>query len=137
LRAELADARAQIARLRLQVRQREDRIIELERALSADQRVAEEQRSARAVAEQRLEQLQRELEQARACAVAPPDDLKRIPGIGPGFERALHELGVTSFAQIAAWTLEDVQEIALRLRTPPRRIVRDGWVERARELAQG
>lgn len=83
-----------------------------------------------------MAELQRELEQARACAVAPPDDLKRIAGIGPKFERALHALGVTSFAQIADWTPGDVAGIALTLGIPPRRIERDCWVERARELAQ-
>jgi predicted flap endonuclease-1-like 5' DNA nuclease len=35
---------------------------------------------------------------------AVPDDLTRIEGIGPYYRDALHKLGITSFAQLAAQT---------------------------------
>jgi len=116
---ELRELRAHNDRLRLTVRLRDDRVRELEQA-------AREQRT-------RADALEAQL--ANVHEQKPADDLKRIAGIGPGFERALHDHGVTSFAQIANWTLEDVERIARQLHTPPARIVRGGWIERARELA--
>jgi predicted flap endonuclease-1-like 5' DNA nuclease len=35
---------------------------------------------------------------------AGPDDLKQLSGVGPALEKKLHEVGVTTFAQIAAWS---------------------------------
>lgn len=107
-----------IHRLRLMVRLREDRIAELEAALRA-QRV-------------RVTALEQELSSQHSQRLA--DDLTRISGIGPGFERALHALGITSFLQIADWTPADVERVAREIRTTPRRITRDRWVEHARAL---
>jgi large subunit ribosomal protein L21 len=116
----LRDLRAHMQRLRLMVRLREDRIRELETALR-------EQR-------ERADALQRDLSGAKAQR--GPDDLKRIAGIGPSFERGLHAAGVMSFDQIAAWTPEDIESIALKLRIVSKRIVRDRWVESARQLVE-
>jgi predicted flap endonuclease-1-like 5' DNA nuclease len=44
-------------------------------------------------------------------------------------------MGVISFAQIAQWTPQDVLRIADALNISPRRIDRDGWIAKARELA--
>ena len=63
-----------------------------------------------------------------------PDDLQRIRGIGPVMERKLHERGVTTFAQIAAWGPKDVERFAAELRFG-RRIERDGWVDQAKRWA--
>lgn len=60
------------------------------------------------------------------------DDLKRIRGIGARLESQLRDIDVTSFAQIAAWSDEDIDTVASRLRVFPGRIRRDGWVEGAR-----
>jgi predicted flap endonuclease-1-like 5' DNA nuclease len=62
----------------------------------------------------------------------PPDDLKRIHGIGPAMERLLHQRGVTSFREIALWTDEDIDRISADLGAFHDRIRRDGWVEQAR-----
>jgi predicted flap endonuclease-1-like 5' DNA nuclease len=121
LSAELSVLRAQHDRLRLTLRLREDRIREIER-------VAREH-------EARCAALEAEL--AAQKTQTPPDDLKRIPGIGPGFERALHALGVTTFSQIAAWSAGDVERIAREIRTVPTRIERGCWIEHARALAEG
>jgi predicted flap endonuclease-1-like 5' DNA nuclease len=63
------------------------------------------------------------------------DDLTKLVGVGPKLAAALAELGVTSFAQIAAWTAEDVArfDTALALKG---RAGRDAWVAQARRLAE-
>ncbi|MET4127939.1 50S ribosomal protein L21 [Roseovarius sp. MBR-6] len=71
-----------------------------------------------------------------AKAAAGGDDLKRLSGVGPALEKKLHEAGVTSFAQIAAWTPEDVAAFDEKLNFKGR-IEREGWIEQAKELAQG
>lgn len=75
---------------------------------------------------------------APASAPAAPvaaDDLARIKGVGPKLVALLGELGVTSFAQIAAWTDEDVSRIDAQLGRFAGRITRDQWVEQAKLLA--
>ena len=62
------------------------------------------------------------------------DDLTRIRGIGPKFARQLEGLGVTSFAQIAAWGADDVERIATELGIKASRIAKAGWVKSARAL---
>jgi hypothetical protein len=64
------------------------------------------------------------------------DDLQKIFGIGPVCERKLNEAGVRLFSQIAAWTKEDVVRFKALLPKWGDRILRDKWVERARELHQ-
>ncbi|CAG0970838.1 hypothetical protein BURK1_01213 [Burkholderiales bacterium] len=65
-----------------------------------------------------------------------PDDLKLIVGIGPMLERMLHQLGVTSFRQIAHWSERDIDAFDAKLAEFPGRIRRDGWVVQARALHQ-
>lgn len=69
--------------------------------------------------------------------VSGHDDLKRIKGIGPKVEKLLHELGVTSFAQIAAWDDADVARIDAQLGSFAGRIERDDWRLQATLLADG
>lgn len=68
---------------------------------------------------------------------AEKDDLKRLKGVGPKLEKLLNELGVTSFAQIAAWSESDIERIDARLGTFQGRIRRDNWIEQAKFLAAG
>ena len=70
------------------------------------------------------------------AGVGEPDDLKLIVGIGPVLERMLHNLGVTTFRQIARWSERDSAEFDAKLPEFPGRIVRDQWVTQARELHQ-
>ncbi len=67
-------------------------------------------------------------------AAAGADDLKQLSGVGPALEKKLHEAGVTSFAQIAAWTDAEVEEFGEKLSFKGR-IEREGWIEQAKELA--
>lgn len=87
-------------------------------------------------------------EEAEAAEVeaqpAPPaspspvgDDLTRIKGVGGKLNELLASLGVTSFAQIAAWNDADIDRIDAQLGRFQGRIRRDSWVEQARLLAEG
>jgi len=67
---------------------------------------------------------------------ADTDDLKRLSGVGPALEKKLLEAGVTSFAQIAAWTEKDVEEFGEKLSFKGR-IEREGWIDQAKEFAKG
>lgn len=65
------------------------------------------------------------------------DDLKKIKGVGPKLEKLLNSLGVTSFAQIAAWDDAEIDRIDAQLGTFQGRIRRDDWPAQARFLAAG
>jgi len=65
------------------------------------------------------------------------DDLKRIKGLGPKLVGLLNEQGITTFAQIAAWTDADVERVDASLGRFQGRITRDKWVEQAKLLAAG
>jgi predicted flap endonuclease-1-like 5' DNA nuclease len=86
-----------------------------------------------------------------AAAIVPPpviaetpppsgdagDDLTRIKGLGPKISTALRALGVTRYAEIAAWTEEDVARIDAQLGAFAGRATRDNWIEQAKLLAGG
>ncbi|KRS14893.1 MULTISPECIES: 50S ribosomal protein L21 [Roseovarius] len=72
----------------------------------------------------------------KAAKAEGGDDLKELSGVGPALEKKLHEAGVTTFAQIAAWTADDIAEMDEKLSFKGR-IEREGWVEQAKELAKG
>ncbi|MDU9006390.1 50S ribosomal protein L21 [Sedimentitalea todarodis] len=73
---------------------------------------------------------------ADAAPVEGADDLKKLSGVGPALEKKLHGAGVTTFAQVAAWTDEDVAAMDEQLSFKGR-IEREGWIEQAKELAKG
>ena len=77
---------------------------------------------------------EKKTEAPKAAAAAGADDLKQLSGVGPALEKKLIEAGVTSFAQIAAWTEADVEEFGEKLSFKGR-IEREGWIEQAKELA--
>ncbi len=64
-----------------------------------------------------------------------PDDLKQISGVGPVLEEKLHALGITKFAQVAAFTPEQIAQVddALSFKG---RIERDEWLKQAAVLAK-
>lgn len=68
------------------------------------------------------------------AATGGADDLKELSGVGPALEKKLHENGVTTFAQIAAWTPADVEDMDGKLSFKGR-IDREGWIEQAKKLA--
>ncbi|TIV77562.1 MAG: proton-conducting membrane transporter, partial [Mesorhizobium sp.] len=70
------------------------------------------------------------------AATGKADNLRRLIGIGPVNEKLLKGLGVTSYAQIAAWTAADVKRIEDVLNFDGR-IAREQWIEQAKLLAAG
>ena len=70
----------------------------------------------------------------KAAKADGADDLTRISGVGPVIVGKLHDLGVTSFAQIAAWTPEDIAAMDEKLNFKGR-IDRDEWLKQAAEFA--
>lgn len=60
------------------------------------------------------------------------DDLKQLFGIGPVTEKALNELGITSYSQLAYLKKHEIEKIASALQIVPGRIERDDWVGNAR-----
>lgn len=61
------------------------------------------------------------------------DDLTAITGIGPRIGEVLNELGIFSYAQIAAWTPENETWIENHLSFKGR-VSRENWVEQAKAL---
>lgn len=64
------------------------------------------------------------------------DDLKRIDGIGPVFEKLLHKTGVWHFDQIASWSAADLAHVDALLKGFHGRIKRDEWVKQAKKLTK-
>lgn len=64
------------------------------------------------------------------------DDLKRIRGIGVLIEKKLNSLGITSYEQVANWSVTEVERISEILDFKGR-IERENWIEQARILASG
>ena len=73
---------------------------------------------------------------APVAAATGTDDISLIGGIGPKIFKALTDMGITSFAQIAAWTPEDVERIETEIKQKGR-VAREEWIEQANELIAG
>lgn len=73
---------------------------------------------------------------AKKAAKSDGDDLTTISGVGPVIVKKLHGEGVTTFAQIAAWTDADVEAIEEKLSFKGR-VGREDWIAQAKELAKG
>ncbi|MGR3617031.1 MAG: 50S ribosomal protein L21 [Paracoccaceae bacterium] len=65
-----------------------------------------------------------------AAAPAGDDDLTKLTGVGPAAAKKLNEAGLTSFAQVAALSADDIAAIDTVK-------VKPEWVEQANELAKG
>ncbi|MBT2968945.1 MAG: hypothetical protein KME56_00410 [Candidatus Thiodiazotropha sp. (ex Ctena orbiculata)] len=63
-------------------------------------------------------------------------NLQMIKGIGAVIEKKLHDYGVRSYTQIAAWGSKDIEEFSQRLNFKGR-IERERWVEQAKALVAG
>lgn len=63
-----------------------------------------------------------------------PDDLKKLPGVGPATEKKLNALGLTTYAQIAALTADEIATVDAELKLKGK-IEADDWPALAKELA--
>ena len=64
------------------------------------------------------------------------DDLTAIKGLGKVKAAKLVASGITSYAQVAAWTDDDIAEVGLAVNTSPGQIKREDWVGQAKALAE-
>ncbi|MBR9762952.1 MAG: 50S ribosomal protein L21 [Rhodobacteraceae bacterium] len=69
----------------------------------------------------------------KAAAAEGSDDLKKLTGVGPALEKKLIAAGITSFAQIAAWSEADVEALDDAFKGKAQS---NNWVGEAKELAQ-
>ncbi|MEP7455304.1 NADH-quinone oxidoreductase subunit NuoE [Phyllobacterium sp. SB3] len=78
-------------------------------------------------------------DKSRPAGIEKPaaiDDLKLIAGVGPKIETILHDLGIFTFAQVAAWKKAEREWVDNYLNFKGR-IERDDWVKQAKALAKG
>ncbi|MFD1695646.1 50S ribosomal protein L21 [Roseibium aestuarii] len=68
------------------------------------------------------------------AAAAEGDDLKQLDGAGPAAVKKLNEAGITTFAQIAAMSADDVARVEEETGLKGK-FERGNWVEQAKELA--
>jgi predicted flap endonuclease-1-like 5' DNA nuclease len=76
-----------------------------------------------------------EVEEAHEVSAveAVADDLTRLSGVGHKLAAALAERGVTTFAQLAAWSDEEARTFDAELGLMGR-VMRDAWVAQARGI---
>lgn len=129
---ELSELREQLKRAESSSKVDEStRVKDLNRDIEALQRQNTALEQKVTALEQKVSGLQQKLREL------PPtsDDLTRIKGIGPTFATALKAAGITTFAQIAAWTEQDIERLAPLLRTTTARIQKHDWPNAARKLS--
>lgn len=64
------------------------------------------------------------------------EPLTKIPGIGPVYEKALNQLGIVTFGQLAKQNPEKLAE-RMALHAGGRRVACTGWVEQAKTYVRG
>jgi len=88
-----------------------------------------------AVAEPLIETAPEAVEAVVETAEVVADDLTKLTGIGPKLAGLLAERGVTRFADIAAWTADDVATFDRTMKLMGR-IDREAWIAQARRYAE-
>ncbi len=61
------------------------------------------------------------------------DDLTLLRGVAEGLQARLHDTGIYTFKQIAMWTEDNMRDVGQHIQAKER-ILRDLWVQQAREL---
>jgi large subunit ribosomal protein L21 len=77
-----------------------------------------------------------EVQTLAASETKAADDISLIAGIGPKILKGLTDMGITTYAQIAAWSPEDVERVETELKQKGR-VAREEWIEQAKELMAG
>lgn len=65
------------------------------------------------------------------------DDLKKITGIGPAFEKKLNEIGLYTYEQISNLKKNDINNLSNMEGVSAEKIESDNWVESAKGLMEG
>jgi small subunit ribosomal protein S2 len=89
-----------------------------------------------AAAAEGAEATQTDVFERLAAPRGAPDDLSKLPGIGPQLEKKLNENGIFHFWQLAALTEKEAEELDGELKLGGR-LQRDGWIAHSRELLAG
>lgn len=74
---------------------------------------------------------------AAEAASREPDDLTRIEGIGPYYEKLLHQAGVTTFAQLAELSEDDLLRLVVEEQGGRKSASMVTWAEQAKLAAKG
>ena len=120
-----------VAKLQLELDEAQHRASKLLGELSSLRPAMLELEAARA----RIAALERQVAELMAAgAEVGGDDLRCIKGIGPKFEKALHAVGIRTYADIAAWSDAEIIDIAAKIGARADRIERDAWVASAKAL---
>ncbi len=132
-------ARVESLETRVTAVEGDPRLVEVRRATeSFDLRIVAVERAQealRADVDARLRAIESRLAEAPAKkAAAPEPEIRRIKGVGPKYEKALRELGITTIAQVAAMGDDDLARVASTLAVPVERIRKLGWPDLARAL---
>ena len=69
------------------------------------------------------------------AAAAASDDLTQLTGVGPAYATKLNEAGVTSFAQIAAWTDAEIERLDGEISGLKTKAEKGDWVAEAKGFA--
>jgi large subunit ribosomal protein L27 len=85
------------------------------------------------VAEVKEEASQAKVKKAETKA----DDLKILEGVGPKLEEILHEAGITTYAALAATSIEKMKKILEEAGSRYASKDPAPWIEKAKELARG
>jgi predicted flap endonuclease-1-like 5' DNA nuclease len=72
-----------------------------------------------------------------ASSTGGADDLTLIKGVGVRSAERLGAMGVTSLAQVAAWSDADIETVAAQIHVGADRIRREDWVGQARAASGG
>ncbi|MDX2302248.1 MAG: hypothetical protein NW226_05575 [Microscillaceae bacterium] len=128
--------------LKNQVSNKEQELLNLQNTIAGlKKELGEEQEESDKYAK-KLQELEKIRERAKAfdytnMGVAreeEKDDLKLIKGIGPFIEEKLNALGIFTFAQIARFNENDIEQVTDAIEFFPGRIERDHWIDQAIEF---
>ena len=73
--------------------------------------------------------------QVESGSVTTADDLKQLEGLGPAIEKKLLAAGITTFAQLAALTATDIEQLAEEHGISTAKFEKGNWVEQAKAKA--
>ena len=138
-------ARVESLETRVAAVEGDPRVVELRRAVEGfDLRLRALERSQetlRSDVDARVTAMEARLAEASASVlakktVAPDPELRRIKGVGPKYEKALREIGITTIAQVAAMGDDELTRVAAQLSVPVERVRKLGWPDIARGLLE-
>lgn len=76
-----------------------------------------------------------EAKAAPKADAAANDDLTALAGVGPALAKKLNEAGITSYAQVAAWTDADLDTLTETISGLKAKAEKGDWIAAAKDLA--